>query len=181
MPNEIQPQFKQLGNEALDNYDHNARPRFQGNEGTPVEANISPEKLVNSLQQAASGNSPLHSEAKQTLSALAEEHNGWNISAGVHQGGLGGGGFAPDPNKHITLSTGHHVQLNDKNQIKRITGQGIENRRTDTTGHSATDQRRDDLKQQHGLTDQEALKTMRHMSGGMTENQAVKKVKDNRR
>ena len=158
MASNIQPQFKQLGNDALENYDKDAMPRFGGNAQVPIEANVSPGKLIEALQESASSNSVVSSESKQVLQNLAEEHNGWNISAGIHEGGLGGAGFAPDPNKHITLSTGHHVQLNDKGEIKRITGQGIENRRAQNTGPSNTENDLARLKEQYGLSDKEAVK-----------------------
>jgi hypothetical protein len=169
MPFDIQPQFKQLGNQALDNYDKDAVPRFPGNEAVPIQANISPEKLISALQDSASGSSGVHSEAKQTLESLASEYHGWNISAGIHEGGLGGGGFAADPNKHITLSTGQHVQLNDAGVIKRITGNGIEDRRTQNTGPSATEQRLAGLQNQYGLNPKEASKALLLAEHGNTD------------
>jgi hypothetical protein len=30
--------------------------------------------------------------------------NGWRITAGIHAGGIGGGGRAADPRSHITLN-----------------------------------------------------------------------------
>ena len=176
---EIHPHFQQLGNDALDNYNKSARARFQGNDGVPIEANISPEKLVNALQTAASGNSEVHTQAKEMLQKLAHD-NEWNIPAGVHEGGLGGDGRAADPNKHITLSTGHHVQLGNNDSIKNITGPGISDKRIGKTGPSETERQLADLKAQHGLTDRQAVKAQLLRNQGLTENQAVAQVKSRR-
>jgi hypothetical protein len=186
MASNIYPQFKQLGSEALENYDKDAMPRFGGNEQVPIQANVNPGRLIDALQESASSDRVGSSESKQVLQTLADEHNGWNISAGIHEGGLGGAGLAADPNKHITLSTGHHVQLNDKGEIKRITGQGIEHRPAKNTGPSDTENDLAHLKEHYGLSDAEAAKAqLLHKHGNadrtFTQAQAAQEIINRRR
>jgi hypothetical protein len=144
------------GQDALSNYDKSAMPRFQGNDNVPIEANISPEKLVGALQKSASYGGDTGSESKQLLGQLANG-GAWNISAGIHEGGLGGAAGGADPNKHITLSTGHHVQLNDKGELKKITGPGFSRPGPAPQTPSNTQAELNRLKDTHGLNDKQAL------------------------
>jgi hypothetical protein len=156
----IPPHVDSDGQDALSNYNKAAMPRFQGNDNVPIEANISPEKLVGALQKSAAYGGDTGSESKQLLGQLANG-GGWNISAGIHEGGLGGAAGGADPNKHITLSTGHHVQLNDKGELKKITGPGFSRPGPAPKTTSNTQAELNRLKDTHGLNDKQALAVSR--------------------
>ena len=128
---------------------------------TAVEVGVSPQKLVDNLQKAATSNNDMSGEAKQLLKKLAEQHSGWTTTAGVHQGGLGGAAGSADPNHHVTVSTGHHVQFNDKMHMKKITGPGFAIPGPQRTEPSRPQQKLDGLKQKYGLNDKQALDVKR--------------------
>ena len=49
----------------------------------------------------------------------------WTVTAGMHQGGIGGAAGAADQNHHVTTSTGHHIQFNNRMHLQKITGPGF--------------------------------------------------------
>lgn len=72
---------------------------YQGDNVT----NIPADKLYDLLDShAVSGRGDLKRKCKDILEAM--NANGWRITAGMHAGGLGGGGRAADPRSHITLN-----------------------------------------------------------------------------
>ena len=73
----------------------------QGNHWQGVAANINARRFVEAMIHATSGRGPNARHIKDIADLMSQ--NRWTIPAGLHAGGLGGGGFAPDPNPHITL------------------------------------------------------------------------------
>jgi hypothetical protein len=74
----------------------------QGHHWQGVLANINGERFVDAMLDACTGRGP-HVRHIKDVADLMGRHR-WSITAGLHAGGLGGGGRAPDPNPHITLS-----------------------------------------------------------------------------
>lgn len=110
-----------LRDQMLANY-RQRQAEFPGNERVPVEARVNAEHLVDMLLGHADSRGELSRTVKELLTRLAEKS--WCITAGVHAGGLGGGGGA-DPNRHITLNVngaGVHVQLMANDKLQNITG-----------------------------------------------------------
>jgi hypothetical protein len=157
---------------------------FRGNENTPIKAGANEDSVLDHLGAHAKKNTQLGHQSKALLDHLGSAQGGWKVTAGIHQGGLGGAQGGADPKNHITLSTGHHLRFNNKNELQEITGPGVPESkgRQGPSEPSQTENRLSDLQQRHGLTAPEALKVNQHMThGGMTENQAVRHVTSHRR
>ena len=76
---------------------------------------------------AASCEGTRHMAIRQTARALLEQmaDNLWQITAGPHSGGFGGGGRNPDQTNHITLRVNHrsyHLRMDNKGHLFQITG-----------------------------------------------------------
>jgi hypothetical protein len=157
--------------------------KFSGTENTPINKNANEKSVLNHLGAHAGKNTQLGQQSKDLLNHLGGKKDGWKVTAGVHQGGLGSEEKAPDPKNHITLSTGHHLRFNSKDNLQEITGKDVREGkgRQGKSQPSATEDRLSDLQQEHGLNPQEAGKVLQHTKGGLTENQAVNKVKSNRK
>jgi RHS repeat-associated protein len=92
------------------------QPVFHGNANVPV-TEISDKKFVGILQDLAKGRGEGSRRAKELLKQM-EEGRGWQQTAGIHQGGLGGAAGGADPRPHITVSVGgrgYHVHVGGKN------------------------------------------------------------------
>ncbi|MFH8616334.1 DUF4157 domain-containing protein [Streptomyces sp. NPDC017979] len=110
-----------LRNNAVTNYDQR-QAEFQGNATVPVEARVSPERLVDLLVAHMNDRGERGRIVKELLRRMAERF--WCITAGVHAGGLGGAGRGADPNRHITINAGgrgYHVQLMANDELQNIT------------------------------------------------------------
>ncbi|MEM6628755.1 MAG: hypothetical protein AAF694_03745 [Bacteroidota bacterium] len=62
-------------------------------------------------------------EARPLLEQMAD--NPWQITAGPHKGGLGGGGRNPDKTMHITLRVNHrsyHLRMDNRGHLFQMTG-----------------------------------------------------------
>ena len=173
----IPPAIDQLGQEATNNINNKAQPRFNGNERVPIEVGVSPEALVNNLQRQAAKGGDLGREAKQMLGYLGNENRGWTVTAGMHQGGIGGAAGGADPNHHVTTSTGHHIQFNDSMEMKKITGPGFDPPGPARVQPSNTQQELNRLKNDHGLNDKQALQVHTRDRGNENEQQAVDRVR----
>jgi hypothetical protein len=79
----------------LDNHVHGQH--YQG-----VDQNIPPKTFVRAMIAASGGRGPEARHIKDEAE-LMQTHQ-WTITAGLHQGGLGGGGYQADPRPHITLN-----------------------------------------------------------------------------
>lgn len=111
-----------MRNAALANYDQ-TQAEFQGNDNVPVEARVNPHRLVNLLVAHMEDRGERGRKVKELLRRMADRR--WCITAGVHQGGLGGAGRGADTNRHITVNAGgrgYHVQLMANDQLQNITG-----------------------------------------------------------
>jgi hypothetical protein len=107
---------------VLANY-RQVQAEFPGNKNTPVEARVNKERLVNWLISHMEDRGSRGRTVKEVLKAMSQRT--WCVTAGVHQAGLGGGGRAADPNRHITLNVGgrgYHVQLMANDEFQNITG-----------------------------------------------------------
>ncbi|HSM48075.1 MAG TPA: hypothetical protein VK872_09705 [Draconibacterium sp.] len=75
--------------------------------------NINAERLFNLMDShAQNGRGELKRKCKDMLNEM--NTNNWRIAAGLHAGGLGGGGRSADPRMHITLtlrSGTYHVRF----------------------------------------------------------------------
>jgi hypothetical protein len=103
------------------NYEQ-SRAQFQGTDNVPVEGVPTPHGLTNLLINNME-NRTCGRDVKALLSQMSTKK--WCITAGVHQGGLGGNGRGADPNIHITLDVGGkgwHVQLMSNDQLLGVTG-----------------------------------------------------------
>ncbi|GLY40460.1 type IV secretion protein Rhs [Amycolatopsis sp. NBRC 101858] len=92
------------------------QPVFHGNANVPV-TEISDKKFVGILQDLAKGRGEGSRRAKELLRQM-EEGRGWQQTAGIHQGGLGGAAGGADPRPHITVNVGgrgYHVHVGGKN------------------------------------------------------------------
>src|SRR5215471_10143234 len=98
---------------------------FHGNEHTPITMGANEHSVLEHLGAHADKNTQLGHQSKDLLDHLGSAQGGWKVTAGVHQGGLGGAQGGADPKNHITLSTGHHLRFNNKNELQEITGPGI--------------------------------------------------------
>lgn len=88
---------------------------FKGNDRVPV-IRINPRRVEQMLENCKAKG--YRSVSQQIL------RNGFNISAGIHSGGLGGGGFGVDSESHITVQSGkstYHLHVH-KGIITSITG-----------------------------------------------------------
>ncbi len=87
-----------------------------------VAFNVNAEILAQAmLDLAESGRGETKRKAKDLVNQMAEKS--WWVAAGAHQGGLGGGGHAPDPRAHITIriaGAGHHVYYTLKGGSFRV-------------------------------------------------------------
>ncbi len=81
-----------------------------------VDFNINKNKLTKLLMNTTnSSNKELGRKAKLLLNQMSKQN--WQVLAGGHSGGLGGGGRPADPNPHITLRVGkttHHLRYTFK-------------------------------------------------------------------
>jgi len=156
---------------------------FHGNEHTPINMGANELSVLEHLGAHADKNTQLGHQSKDLLDHLGSAQGGWKVTAGVHQGGLGGAQGGADPKNHITLSTGHHLRFNNKNELQEITGPGVRESkgRQGPSQPSETENRYSHLQQRHGLSETEALKVGQKMRGGSTENQAVQEVIGNRK
>lgn len=88
-----------------------------------VNTNINAKRMVDLLIDLTTGRGDVARTAKRLLREM--EDNRWNVAAGIHSGGIGGGGLAPDPRPHITLQvagTTYHVRFNqDATKVVEIT------------------------------------------------------------
>lgn len=157
--------------------------KFPGNENTPIKKNANEKSVLKHLDGHAGKNTQLGQQSKDLLKHLGNAQGGWKVTAGVHQGGLGGAQGGADQKNHITLSTGHHLRFNSKDKLQEITGPDVRESkgRQGTKQPSETENRYSGLQQKHGLSATEALKVGQKMRGGSTENNAVKAVKGNRK
>jgi RHS repeat-associated protein len=92
------------------------QPVFHGNARVPV-TEISDKKFVGVLEKLAAGRGEGSRRAKELLKQM-EEGRGWQQTAGIHQGGLGGAAGGADPRPHITVSVGgrgYHVHVGEAN------------------------------------------------------------------
>ena len=92
------------------------QPVFHGNANVPV-TEISDKKFVGILENLASGRGEGARRAKELLKQM-QEGRGWQQTAGIHQGGLGGAAGGADPRPHITVNVGgrgYHVHVGSSN------------------------------------------------------------------
>lgn len=69
-----------------------------------ADVNVNKKKLVDFLVSLTSARHALGRQSKAILQAMDTQQ--WRVAAGIHAGGLGGGGMPPDPRNHITLTVG---------------------------------------------------------------------------
>jgi hypothetical protein len=98
---------------------------FRGNANTPIQKGANEKRVVDLLGHHSQSNTQVGKQSRALLDHLGNAGGGWKVTAGVHQGGLGGRAGAADQRQHITLSTGHHLRFNNKGQLMEITGNGI--------------------------------------------------------
>ncbi|WP_328457045.1 RHS repeat-associated core domain-containing protein [Amycolatopsis sp. NBC_00438] len=92
------------------------QPVFHGNANVPV-TEISDKKFVGILENLANGRGEGSRRAKELLKQM-QEGRGWQQTAGIHQGGLGGAAGGADPRPHITVNVGgrgYHVHVGSSN------------------------------------------------------------------
>jgi RHS repeat-associated protein len=100
------------------------QPVFHGNARVPV-TEISDKKFVDVLENLSKGRGEGARRATELLKQM-REGNGWQQTAGIHQGGLGGAAGGADPRPHITVSVGnstYHVHVGESNG--KLYGQDI--------------------------------------------------------
>jgi hypothetical protein len=98
---------------------------FKGNQNTPIKAGANEDKALDLVGHHSTRNTQVGKQSKELVNQLGNARGGWKVTAGVHQGGLGGAAGGADQRQHITLSTGHHLRFNNKGQLMEITGPGI--------------------------------------------------------
>lgn len=90
-----------------------------------VMCNVSAERLVKLLISSTTMRAGGVGRSVKDMLREMEDRE-WQITAGIHSGGLGGGGRAPDPRDHITVRVGrttYHVRLHSSgNSIVEVTG-----------------------------------------------------------
>jgi hypothetical protein len=159
---------------------------FHGNENTPIQAGINEHKVVDVLGHHSQKDNQVGHQSKALLDHLGNAQGGWKVTAGIHQGGLGGAAGGADPRNHITLNTGHHIRLNNKGDVSEITGPGIPEGkgRQGPSEPSPTENSINRLQNEHGLTAPQAVKAHNLMTRGgdtgrLPEHKAVATVKAN--
>src|SRR5215468_5492705 len=134
---------------------------FHGNANTPIKVGASEHSVLDHLAGHAGKNTQLGQQSKDLLD---------------HLGGVQGGA---DPKNHITLSTGHHLRFNNKNDLQEITGPEVRESkgRQGPKEPSETEKRHKEMADTHELDVTEPPKVDRYMrEQGMTLNQAVTQV-----
>lgn len=155
---------------------------FHGNANTPV-TEVSHEQLFEGLHRARMGRGPLARDAKRLIRQL-EGGEPWQMTAGIHSGGLGNpeAGVHPDQRPHISMSsagTGFHLRMtrqgtgrkkNKPQRIMQITARGDESfgglrgrgayGRTDAQRPSQVQE----LMDNEGLSEKEALNTVSRLN-----------------
>ncbi len=102
---------------VLSNYNQTVA-YFPGTVNTPIIQEISREEAVELLNNATT-NDPISGPAKDLLHYMGEHD--WCITAGVHEGGLGGAAGGADPEPHISLSChayGYHLRVSNNKKKK---------------------------------------------------------------
>ena len=92
-----------------------------------VDFNVTKNQAVTLVNQASlSRDRILRDKAKEVITKM--KGKGWQVTAGGHSGGLGGGGFNADQRPHITLNAGgknyhlHYTVKAGKMFLTSITG-----------------------------------------------------------
>ncbi|SFW88769.1 RHS repeat-associated core domain-containing protein [Amycolatopsis australiensis] len=88
------------------------QPVFHGNANVPVQE-INDKRFVGLLEKLAGQKGEAGRRAKELLKQM-REGRGWQQTAGIHQGGLGGAAGGADPRPHITVNVGgrgYHVHV----------------------------------------------------------------------
>lgn len=160
---------------------------FPGTADTPIIQAITREDLVDLLNNATTNDAV--SGPSADLLHYMREYN-WCITAGVHEGGLGGAAGGADPEPHISLSVngyGYHLRVVKKNKLWvlwDITGpaEGTPGGIRLSKGKQAAAARNappvvttiDEFQQEFALTEKEALRAVCHWKkAGGTRPQAV--------
>ena len=73
----------------------------QGNHWQGVDANMNGRRFVQAMLAATTGRGPHVRHIREVADYMSNAR--WTVPAALHAGGLGGGGWAPDPRPHITL------------------------------------------------------------------------------
>jgi hypothetical protein len=89
-----------------------------------VAFNINARRLYELLESTLTARGNLGRSARDVLAEMEQGY--WQITAGIHGGGLGGGGRAADSRDHITLRTArstYHLRFHSSGQqLIEITG-----------------------------------------------------------
>jgi len=156
---------------------------FRGTENTPIAKGINEHQLAEHLERHAQKGDQVGAQSRDLINNHLSQ-GPWKITAGIHQGGLGGAQGGADPEYHATLSTGHHVRYNDKG-IFEITGPGVRESkgRQGPKVPSNSENQIADLMKEHGLTEEEAAKAILQTQGpeGKTLPKAIEHVIGNRK
>lgn len=120
--------LKNSPSEAKENKNRTGQPEFRGNANVPIKTGANEKRVTDLLGYHAQRNTQVGKQSRALLEKMGKANNGWNVTAGVHQGGLGGDGRAADPHDHITVRAGrdqYHLRFNKKGQLTEVTGKDI--------------------------------------------------------
>jgi hypothetical protein len=152
---------------------------FHGTESTPV-TEVSHEQVFGALHSARRRRGPLGRDANRLLRTL-ESGEPWQVTAGIHSGGLGNAaqGVHADERPHVSMQAGgkgFHLRLsrprtgpkkkNKPQNIVQITTPGDDSYGglRGASAYGRTDRQRpsevQDMMDQHGLTELEALRAV---------------------
>lgn len=174
--------------QVLSNYEQ-TQAYFPGTVNTPIIQAISREELVELLNNGTT-NDPVSGPSKDLLHHMQAQQ--WCITAGVHEGGLGGAAGGADPQPHISISVnghGYHLRVLQNKKKKLwilwdITGpaEGTPGGIRLSKGKQAAAAKVavpvvttiDELQRDFALTEKQALKVANHLhKAGGTRPQAV--------
>ena len=89
-----------------------------------VAFNINARRLYDLLDSTQTARGDLGRSARSLLSEM--QQGTWRVTAGIHGGGLGGGGRSADPREHITMRTDrstYHLRFHSScRRLMEITG-----------------------------------------------------------
>ncbi|UOX90903.1 RHS domain-containing protein [Amycolatopsis sp. FBCC-B4732] len=110
-------------NTNVTNWGKKGQPVFNGNANVPV-TRINDKRFVGMLENLAKGRGEEARRAQELLRQMQEK--GWQQTAGIHKGGLGGAAGGADPRPHITVNVGkkgYHVHVGESHG--KLFGQDI--------------------------------------------------------
>ena len=110
---------------TISDLSYRARQKGQSSGQYAPDGTMNVRQVVELIAASCAGSR--HPGIKRDARALLEQmaDNRWQITAGPHSGGFGGGGRNPDETNHVTLRVNHrsyHLRMDGRGHLFQITG-----------------------------------------------------------